>query len=207
MIQKNTDPAATAALGPLGNAKVLKALFSDDAIKNKRNIEAVEVAPNTLLSARILEHVEAEAASFEKVKADIEQLVREESARLAKESGEATLAELKKSGDDKELNWSPAKTLSRLQGQQVPPDAVKAIFRADTEKLPAYEGAAVGDGYTLYRIERGSSRWRRSMPRSAQESAKRIRQPCCPRRPLGLSGQPARPLQDRHQQGQAGSEG
>ena len=155
LITKNPDPASTAALGPLGNAKVLAALFSDDAIKNKRNIEAVEVAPNTLLSARVLEHVEASSIPFDKVKADIEkQLVLEESARQAKTSGEATLAELKKSGDDKKLSWSAAKTLSRMQGQQLAPEAVKAIFRADTEKLPAYEGAAVGDGYTLYRIEK-----------------------------------------------------
>jgi len=155
LIPKNPDPAATAALGPLSNAKVLTALFSDDSIKNKRNTEAVEVAPNTLLAARVLEHVEASSVPFDKVKADIEkQLVREESAKLAKSSGEATLAELKKAGDDKKLTWSPVKTISRMQGQQVPQDALKAIFRADAEKLPAYEGAAVGDAYTLYKIEK-----------------------------------------------------
>jgi len=155
LIAKNPDPAATAALGPLGNAKVLAALFSDDAIKNKRNTEAVEVAPSTLLAARVLEHVEASSIPFDKVKADIEKrLIAEESAKLAKASGEATLAELKKSGDEKKLAWSAIKTVSRMQGQQMPRDALKAIFSADAAKLPAYEGAAVGDAYTLYKIEK-----------------------------------------------------
>jgi len=155
LIAKNPDPAATVALGPLGNAKVLAALFSDDAIKNKRNTEAVEVAPSTLLAARVLEHVEASSIPFDKVKADIEKrLIAEESAKLAKASGDATLAELKKSGDEKKLAWSAIKTVSRMQGQQMPRDALKAIFSADAAKLPAYEGAAVGDAYTLYKIEK-----------------------------------------------------
>lgn len=156
LIPKNPDPAATAALGPLGNAKILAALFSSDAIKNKRNTEAVEVAPNTLLAARVLEHVEASSVPFEKVKADIEkQLISEESAKQATSFGEATLAELKKGGDDKKLTWSAIKTVSRSQGQQqMPMVALKAVFKADVAKLPAYEGAAVGNAYTLYRIEK-----------------------------------------------------
>ena len=155
LITKNPDPAAVAALGPLGNAKVLTALFSDDAVKNKRNTEAVEVAQATLLSARVLEHVEATSVPFEKVKADIEKrLVAEEAAKLSKTSGETTLAELKKSGDEKKLAWSASKSVSRLQGQQQPLAAIKAVFKADAEKLPAYEGAAIGDAYMLYKIEK-----------------------------------------------------
>ena len=41
---------------PFSNAKLAQALFSDDAVKNKRNTEAVEAAPNTLVSARVIEH-------------------------------------------------------------------------------------------------------------------------------------------------------
>ena len=57
-------------------------------------------------------------------------------------------------GDEKKLAWSASKSVSRLQGQQQPLAAIKAVFKADAEKLPAYEGAAVGDAYMLYRIEK-----------------------------------------------------
>jgi peptidyl-prolyl cis-trans isomerase D len=41
---------------PFDNKKLVDALFGDDALKNKRNTEAVEVAPGTLVSARVLEY-------------------------------------------------------------------------------------------------------------------------------------------------------
>lgn len=59
LLPKNPDPRVMAALGPLANPKILGALFSEDAIKNKRNTEAVEIAPNTLLAARVIEHTPA----------------------------------------------------------------------------------------------------------------------------------------------------
>jgi peptidyl-prolyl cis-trans isomerase D len=61
-------------MGLLGNQKVLAAIFSDDSLKNKRNTEVVEVAPNTLLAARVNEHRPASTKPFEAVKADIEAL-------------------------------------------------------------------------------------------------------------------------------------
>lgn len=51
-IGREANPAA----GVLGNAKLLAAVFSDDTIQNKRNTEAVEVAQNTLVAARIAEY-------------------------------------------------------------------------------------------------------------------------------------------------------
>jgi len=53
---------------PLNNDKLLKALFSDDAIKNKRNTEAVQVGPNTLVAARIAEYRRPRCASSRKLK-------------------------------------------------------------------------------------------------------------------------------------------
>ncbi len=152
LIPKNPDPRVAGSLGVLGNAKVLAALFSEDAIANKRNTEAVEIAPNTLLAARVLEHVAASSIPFDTVKTDIEKLLRaQQAAALAKSSGEASLAELVKGGADK-LAWSPAKSVSRLQSNQLPPAAVQAIFKADVQKLPAYVGAVVGESYVLYKI-------------------------------------------------------
>ncbi|MEI7612839.1 MAG: SurA N-terminal domain-containing protein [Betaproteobacteria bacterium] len=151
-IQKNAGAKELSAIGVLANAKVLSALFSDDAVKNKRNTEAVEIAPSTLLAARVLEHVPATTKPFETVKADIEKMLKaREAAALAKKSGEAKLAELKAGAEDKQA-WSLVKNVSRLQGREVPQAVMQAVFKADTQKLPVYAGASVNGGYSIFKI-------------------------------------------------------
>lgn len=151
-LKKNPDPREVAMLGPLGNEKILGSLFSEDAVKNKRNVEAYEIAPNTLLSARVAEYVPASTRPFESVKNEIEKLLKaREAATLAQQAGEARLEELKKGNDDK-LNWTSAKSASRMQPRDLSPAAIRAVFKADVQKLPAYVGAGVGGGYTIYKI-------------------------------------------------------
>ena len=151
-LKKIPDQREAAALGPLANEKILASLFSEDAVKNKRNIEAYEIAPNTLLSARVVEHVAASTRPLESVKNDIEKLLKaQEAATLAKNTGESRLEELKKGGDDK-LAWSSLKSASRMQSRDLPPAAVRAVFKAEVQKLPAYAGASVGGAYVLYKI-------------------------------------------------------
>ncbi|MBP8867720.1 MAG: SurA N-terminal domain-containing protein [Propionivibrio sp.] len=150
-LAKNPGAKEMAASGLLGNAKVLASLFSDDAVKNKRNTEAYEVAPNTLVSARVVEHQPAASKPLEEVKGEIEKLLKaQEIATLTKTEGEARLAELAK-GEDK-LSWSAAKSVSRVQGRELPLAAVQAIFKANVEKLPTYVGASIDDAYVLYKI-------------------------------------------------------
>jgi peptidyl-prolyl cis-trans isomerase D len=155
LLTRTPDPKTIASLGPLANPKVLGSLFSDDAIKSKRNTEAVEIAPNMLLAARVVEHVAMTSIPFETVRADIEKLLRsQEAAAMAKASGEARLAELKKDGEagDAKAAWSTPKSVSRMQARDLPPAALQALFKADVQQLPAYVGAAVGGSYTLYKI-------------------------------------------------------
>jgi peptidyl-prolyl cis-trans isomerase D len=145
---------ANPANGPLANPKLLEALFSDDAVKNKRNTEAVEIAPNTLVAARILEYKPATLQAFETLQANIEQLLaRQEALKLAKADGEAQLAALK-AGEDK-LAWGAAKRISRMDARQVPPTAIQPVFRINAAKLPAYTGVELpGAGYALYRLNK-----------------------------------------------------
>jgi peptidyl-prolyl cis-trans isomerase D len=139
----------------LGNAKLLGALFSDDAIKAKRNTDAVEVAPNVLVAARVVEHQPQVQKPFAEVRTDIEQRLREqEAARLARKAGEEKLAELRKGGAAN-LAWGAPKAVSRRSPQGVPAGALHRILAADAGKLPAYFGAARGaEGYMLYRVVR-----------------------------------------------------
>jgi peptidyl-prolyl cis-trans isomerase D len=153
MLPKSIPAQALPSLGPLGNEKLLAALFSEDAVKNKRNTDAVEVAQNTLVAARVLDYKPAAVRPFETVKADIETMLKaKEATAMAKSRGEARLAELK-AGQDK-VNWALVKYVSRLQGKQVSSAAMQAIFRADGQKLPSYAGVELPNngGYALYKI-------------------------------------------------------
>jgi peptidyl-prolyl cis-trans isomerase D len=143
------------AAGPLGNGKLMAALFSDDAIKNKRNTEAVEVAPNTLVSARIAEYKPASMMPLEAVKGAIEKrLNHDESVRLAHDDGETKLAKLNH-GEDLSLAWGQARMVPRMGDATIAAAAVAAIFHADAAKLPAYAGAALPDGsFALYKISK-----------------------------------------------------
>jgi peptidyl-prolyl cis-trans isomerase D len=153
------SPAAAdiAAMGLLAKQKVLGAIFSDDSLKNRRNTEVVEVAPSTLLAARVIDHRPASTKPFEAVKADIEAtLVAQEKAALARAAGEARLRELQQGAEDK-IAWLPARSVSRQDREQLPTAGLQAIFKADVRKLPAYAGAEVGGGnYMLYKITKVS---------------------------------------------------
>lgn len=159
--------------GVLAHPKMLAALFSDDAVKARRNTDAVEVAPNVLVAARVLEHQPETQRTLEAVRAEIEQKLRaEEAARLARQAGEEKLAVLRKGGDAG-LAWSAPKAVSRRSPQGVPSAALRAIMAADPGKLPAYAGAARGtEGYMLYRVNKALE----PEPRpEAQRSAERAR--------------------------------
>lgn len=141
---------------PFDNPKLAAALFSEDSIKNKRNTEAVDVGSGTMVAARVLEFKPSSIRPFEEVKADIAKvLINEEASKLAEADGAAKLAKLVK-GDSLELAWGASHALLR-GAQDLPPDAVRAVFRAPVDKLPSYVGAQVpGAGYAIFRIEKVS---------------------------------------------------
>jgi peptidyl-prolyl cis-trans isomerase D len=140
-------------LGPLNNKKLLDALFSSDMIRGKRNTDAVEVAPNTLVAARVLEHQPATQRPFDAVRGEIEQLLRRaEAAKLAYAEGAAKLAQLAKNGDAG-LKWSAARQISRRNPLGLPPDTLRRILAAEVARLPTYVGVERGDeGYAIFRI-------------------------------------------------------
>lgn len=143
-----------AAPGPLGNTKLMAALFSDDAVKNKRNTEAVEVAPNVLVSARVLEHKPATQQPLEVVAPTIAKfLTSQEAAKLAAADGEQKLASLSK-GEKVDLAWSKPHNVMKGMTGELPADVVRAIFKAEAVKLPAYAGVPGAGGYVLFRISK-----------------------------------------------------
>lgn len=148
---------ANPAAGVFANPKLLTSLFSDDVVKSKRNTEAVEIAPNTLVVARIAEYKAASVPAFESLQDKITLLLQtEEAQKLARAAGEGKLAALRK-GEDA-LNWGAVKSVSRFDPRAIPPLAVPAVFRLDATKLPAYAGVEVpGAGYVLFRLNKVSA--------------------------------------------------
>ncbi len=139
----------------LNNDKFLQALFSDDALKHERNTEAVEIAPNMLVSARVVEHEPATSRSFENVRAEIvSRLTNDKAVELAKQEGEALLAQLKR-GESTGDAWSAPQMVTRERRGGLHPEGAQAVFSVETSKLPAYAGLAAPDGrYVIYRISR-----------------------------------------------------
>lgn len=142
-------------LGLLNNPKLLTAIFSGDSLNNRRNTDAVEVAPGTLVAARVIEHQPEAQRKFEEVKNEIaERLRRQEAAALAQKEGAAKLEQLRK-GADAGVKWSAAKTVSRREPQGLSGAALRSVVTADVSRLPAYVGVALPEaGYLLVRISK-----------------------------------------------------
>ena len=156
-MQLRTTPwiakSANQELGPLDNPKLLAALFSQDAIQGKRNTDAIEVAPGTLVAARVVEHQPAAQRSFDEVKKEIsDKLRKQEAADLAQKDGAAKLEQLR-NGADPGIKWSAAKIVSRRDAQGLPSEFLGPVVAADVSKLPAYVGIPIPQaGYLLMRI-------------------------------------------------------
>ncbi|MFZ6774339.1 SurA N-terminal domain-containing protein [Undibacterium sp. SXout7W] len=148
---KQINPAIPAGV-LTNNAKFLKAIFSDEAVKKKHNTEAIEVAPNTLIVGRVLEYKAVSKRPFDEVKSVIStRLTQTEAESLATKDGLAKLAALK--AQDATQGFSDLKVVSKAKSQGVSPKALAEILKADTQKLPAFVGVSDGiDSYTIYRI-------------------------------------------------------
>ncbi len=144
----------SAPIPVLNNPKLLAALFTDDALKNRRNTEAIETGQNTLVSARVADHKPASQRPFDDVKAEIaRQLAQQEALALARKRGADRLEQLKK-GNPSAASFGTAKLVSRDNPQSLGPEALSRIFRADVSRLPAYVGVDSANGYAIYRINR-----------------------------------------------------
>ena len=156
-LQVQTTPLITRAqvqaLG-MGNPKFAQAIFSPESLQAKRNSEAIEVAPNTLMAARVVEYKPATPRPFDEVKSEIRrQLEARAAGELAQKAGQEKLV-LLESGKDAGLNFAKPLTVTRNQQPQqgLSPDALTRIFQANAEKLPAYVGATGPAGFSIYKV-------------------------------------------------------
>lgn len=149
------------AQGLLKNERLLGAIFSSDSVKGKRNTEAIEVAPNTFLAARVLDYKPAGNKALDAVKAEIEtRLRREQAAALASKQGQSYLAELQQGRAVAALKFGESKKVSREQAKRAgfEPGETQAVFRASSKTWPAYTGVALADGsFAIHKISSAAS--------------------------------------------------
>ena len=151
-VKREPSPAATGQPTWIKNPKFLSAVFASDAVEKKHNTQAVEVAPNTLVAARIRVYQTARTRDFEAVKAQVEQLwKKEKSEQLAKQTGEQKLKDWREKPETASL--PAAVTLSREKTKDWPSKLIEAVLRAPTQNLPAWVGVDLGaGGYSVVKI-------------------------------------------------------
>ena len=153
-IQKASQVARQAAQtrGVLSHPGLLQAIFSEASLQKQRNTEAIEVAPSTLVSARVVKHQPAATLPLAEVKEFVKRaLTQEKAAEMAKAQGEQRLTALKAStGAD---NLPNAIVISREKTQRQLPKVVDAVLRADPNKLPSVSGVDLGvQGFAVVRV-------------------------------------------------------
>jgi peptidyl-prolyl cis-trans isomerase D len=142
------------AAGEPWTAKMMQAIFTDEVIKNKRNTDAIEVVPNTLVAARILEYKPAALRPLSEVQDQIRQkLLGQQAQELAVKQGKSLLEKLQ-GGSRTTLKWGASQNFTRAKHGSLDMDLVRKIFQANSTRLPQYIGAELAqNGYMLVRID------------------------------------------------------
>ena len=149
-VRRTPAPGAT---GALASQKLLETVFGNDAVKNKRNTDAVEVGPNQLASARVQEYQPARTLPLAEVRLAVRQrLVAEQADAMARKDGQDRLVQLKADANSGALT-GPL-TVSRAKPGGLSRPVLEAVMAADTRKLPAAVGVALpGEGYVVARVD------------------------------------------------------
>ncbi|MDO4936948.1 MAG: peptidylprolyl isomerase, partial [Sutterellaceae bacterium] len=142
---------ADAEIKRLLNQHVMDNLFSDECLREKRNAQAIEVAPNTLVAARVVEFHPKHVAAFEEVRANILQMMTtQEAAAKAKAQGTDLIAKVRQ--DKNAVKFEDAITVSRSNPHGQGFNLVNAVMRVPAEELPAYVGVAADDGFYIAHV-------------------------------------------------------
>ena len=139
---------------PLANPKVVQSLYGDEALKNKRNTEAVQTAPGVFVSARVVTLHPAQTLPFKDVAAEVKRQVTQRAAeKLAIAAASEKLAALEKDPKNAAGFGSPNWISRNKPGSLVGP-SMDQVMSVSASKLPAVVSVAnPGVGTTIYRID------------------------------------------------------
>ena len=160
--------------GPLGNARFLEALFSNDALENKRNTEAIEMGPSQLVAGRVVTYTPARTLPLTEVHERVRTAyIAQQAAKLAQTEGQARAQEWKAQPNAAKGLSAPV-TVARDQLQGLAQAVVDAALQADTSSLPdtpVWTGVDLGtNGFAVVKVNRIVAR---DAGQTAQEAALR----------------------------------
>lgn len=139
---------------PLASAKVVQSLYGDEALKNKRNTEAVQISPGVFVSARVLTFYPAQVLPYKEVAAEVRRQVSQRAAeKLAITAANERLAVLQKDPKDTTGFSSPTWISRNKPGSLVGP-SMDEVMSVSANGLPAVVSVNnPGIGSTIYRID------------------------------------------------------
>jgi len=140
--------------GALSNRRVLDALFDASNRAKARNTEAVEIAPNKLVSARIVKYSPAALQPFDQVQAKVrERWMTAQALKAARADAEQKMALWQKSPEQAQL--PAAVQMSRRTVFSQPPAVLDAALRVPEKQLPAWTVVDLGaEGVALLKINK-----------------------------------------------------
>lgn len=152
---KGDAASASEDAGLLDDARVRRALFTPQALKDKQNSGVIEITPDTMMVVRVAEVKPAHVPELADVTDYIrEQLKAEKALAAAEKAGAEALAAFQKQAPDQvpEKFGSPL-DISRIDPKGVAKPVADAAFAASTASLPHYVGIRGPQGYVVVRIE------------------------------------------------------
>ncbi|PAT33848.1 SurA N-terminal domain-containing protein [Vandammella animalimorsus] len=149
---------------------VLNALFAQQAKQARENIEVIDIGNNKMVTARVTKVHEAQVQPFEQVRDQVQRLyVERESAKLARQAGEAALARWQ--ADANSIDTAQDVTVSRQHLQGLSPADVEQILAVPQAELPSLKGFEQADGgYLLARIKEIAPLLDESQPADARDT-------------------------------------
>ena len=167
--------------GIAANSNIIEAAFSEDVLLNGNNSATVEVAPDHVVVLRVLEHQETAQRPLEEVRADVEQLTRDEKARaLAEARGQDILADLTAGETTLESSAEANKVTlhsTELIQRNASEPAREIVSAAFTLKAPAegesvYKGLPARDGdFVIIALQQVKDGNFQDLPEAAREQA------------------------------------
>jgi len=125
------------AVAPFMTPKFLDTVFNTEFISAGTNSEVIELAPQHVVVARLVEHLPAKVKSLEEVKAQVQaEVIAKESNALAKAKADSLLAQFNEGKDIRELIASEKLTLEASLATPRFGGALDAEIRTKAFELP-----------------------------------------------------------------------
>ena len=135
------------------NEAFAQAVFDPEAIEQKTNINAIEVSPNNLISAQVIDFKPSAPRTLDDAKEEIKEFLTKSNAqKLLISDGEEMIEKLE--SNTKKAEWIDELVIDKVDPQGISKPIVRAIFSMNQENLPSYEGIydPANDEYIVVRL-------------------------------------------------------